>query len=98
MLRGCQKKIVFLKNTGSKLFDEAYFVISDKADSEKICRTDMITEANRIIDECIGDRDGAYKDGIFSKLGRIVKRGFLPFSLGVCLSLGVIIMFAILSK
>lgn len=50
MFRGCQKKIIKLKNTGSGLFDEAYFILKDAAaDSPYITETDMIKEANRII-------------------------------------------------
>jgi hypothetical protein len=50
MFRGCQKKIIKLKNTGSGLFDEAYFILKDvAADSPYITESDMIKEANRII-------------------------------------------------
>lgn len=50
MFRGCQKKIIKLKNTGSGLFDEAYFILKDAAaNSPYITETDMIKEANRII-------------------------------------------------
>ena len=57
MLRGCLKKTVYLKNTGSKIFDEAYFLISERAASSGISSDDMIAEAGRIIDECtIGKR------------------------------------------
>ena len=34
MVRGCQKKIIYLKSTGSEVFDEAYFVLSDKTPEE----------------------------------------------------------------
>ena len=29
MVRGCQKKIIYLKNSGSDLFEEAYFIIKN---------------------------------------------------------------------
>ena len=51
-MRGYQKKIIYLKHTGSHLFDEAYFVISPTATAAK--KDDMIIEANRIIEESIG--------------------------------------------
>lgn len=51
--KGCQKKVILLKNTGSDFFEEAYFVISEKtvsAASEKSCSDcDMIAEASKII-------------------------------------------------
>ncbi len=51
-MRGYQKKVVYLKNTGSSVFEEAYFVI--KSNSQRIERytnRELIEEANRIIEE-----------------------------------------------
>ena len=43
-----------MKNTGSEFFDEAYFVVADAyMDKDE---SDMIREANRIIDEAGGHR------------------------------------------
>lgn len=56
MVRGYQKRVVFMKNTGSEFFDEAYFVVCD--DKMGGSEADMINEANRIIDEaCCGIRE-----------------------------------------
>jgi hypothetical protein len=96
VLRGCQRKIVFLKNTGSKLFDQAYFVISDKADRDGICSTDMIAEANRIIEEslCHGEISG--KLGIATQIKGVLKRIVLPFLIGAVVSgVSVAIVFII---
>lgn len=41
-----------MKNTGSEFFDEAYFVVCDSHKSKS--EADMISEANRIIDEAMG--------------------------------------------
>jgi len=50
MFRGCQKKIIVLKNTGSDMFDEAYFILRESAAScASITQDDMIAEANRIV-------------------------------------------------
>lgn len=51
MLKGCQRKIIVLKNTGSNIFEEAYFVIRESAGRAHISEADMIAEANRIIKE-----------------------------------------------
>ena len=50
MLRGCQKKVVFLKNTGSQVFEEAYFVI--KHEFEAISEYEIISEATKIANGC----------------------------------------------
>ena len=82
MLRGCQKKIVFLKNTGSKHFDEAYFVISEEG--EKSTPPDLIKEANRIIDENVfGKEKTDIKESLIKK---IFKNRIIIFILGVLTS------------
>ena len=54
MVRGCQRRVVFIKNTESKIFSEAYFILSDEAYKESHTDEDIIREANRIIDESVG--------------------------------------------
>ncbi len=72
MLRGCQKKVVFLKNTGNELFEEAYFVI--KPEFEAISEYEIISEATKIANGCTEtQRKGRKKRGAF---------GFFLFSLG----------------
>lgn len=64
MVRGYQKRVVFMKNTGSEFFDEAYFVVCDEHMGKS--EADMINEANRIIDEAEGNfhsRRGGRKIG-----------------------------------
>ena len=46
MIKGCQKKIIHLKSTGSPYFEEAYFILKD--DSALPCENDMVKEALRI--------------------------------------------------
>ena len=50
MVRGCQKKIIYLKNTQSNIFEEAYFVIKEEVIEER-SENDMVEEANRILNE-----------------------------------------------
>jgi hypothetical protein len=81
-MRRYQKKVIFLKDTGSHLFDEAYFVVSRKGEEAQICKSDMIFEANRIIKESIGDREKRVKRerGVFSL------RVIVPFFIGAIIS------------
>ncbi len=53
LYKGCQKRMIMLKNTGSEIFDEAYFIIKDSAQRRGVSETDMVREANRIIEEKI---------------------------------------------
>ena len=50
-MRGYQKKVVFLKNTGSPIFEEAYFVIKGDILTQNPTTEDMVVEASRIIEE-----------------------------------------------
>lgn len=51
MLKGCQRKIILLRNTGSSIFEEAYFVLKADADtSQTLSEADMVNEARRIVE------------------------------------------------
>ena len=88
MVRGCQKKIVYLKNTGSEVFDEAYFVISEKAPVDNITECDMVEEANRILDECIFTSES---NGRFIKIKAFLKSKTVPFIVGLMIGIFIIL-------
>ncbi len=49
MIKGAQKRMIVVKTAGSKIFEEAYFVIRGDANSQS---GDMVCEANKIIEGC----------------------------------------------
>ena len=55
-MRGYQKKVIFLKNVGSEIFDEAYFVLKCDEKTRIFSHATMVYEANRIIEENFGKR------------------------------------------
>lgn len=55
-MRGYQRRVIFLKNTGSALFEEAYFVMRSLEMAEGRTEADMVAEADRIIEENFGKR------------------------------------------
>ena len=55
-LRGYQKRIVFLKNVESEIFEEAYFVLKEEEKTVEISHATMVEEAKRIIEESLGKR------------------------------------------
>ena len=86
-MRGCQKKVIFLKNTGSSLFDEAYFIISREGEKENIGENNMIVEANRIIES---HKDSEKGSGIPLRHKLFILFGFVfgfVIGLGLCLIL-----------
>ena len=51
MIKGCQRKMIVIKETGSPYFDAAYFVL--RCDLPKSAKdSDMMTEAHRMIENC----------------------------------------------
>ncbi len=48
-MRGCERKIIMLKGTGSEIFDEAYFLIRRDFKDEGSA-TEIVHEAQRIVD------------------------------------------------
>ena len=84
MVRGYQKRVIHLKNIGSSLFDEAYFIVNGKEQRDE-SPSDMIKEANRIIKENL---TGKYERG---RIIRFVKRFFIPFLAGAVSALLVFI-------
>lgn len=87
MVRGCQKKIIYLKNTQSEIFDEAYFVIKDNALYENMDECDMVEEANKILEENFYFED---EENRMSHIIRLIKSNIIPFFIG--LFFGIIIM------
>ena len=60
MIKGCQKNVIWLRNTESDIFEQAYFILSDSASLKKKSEGDIIAEARRIIEESPG---GGYFGG-----------------------------------
>jgi len=87
MVRGCQRKVIFLKNTGSDLFSEAYFIVDEKKSCHNPKEGDMIKEANRIIDENLALAGGKRRGrGKFSSVCAAAVRHLPAFILGAVLA------------
>ncbi len=55
-MRGYQKRVIFVKNTGSRHIEEAYFVMRSDVSGAEASRELIVEEADRIIKESFGDR------------------------------------------
>ena len=51
MLKGAQKRMIIVRTGDSRYFDEAYFVLRREVGAKSSSRTDMLREANRILEE-----------------------------------------------
>lgn len=80
MIKGAQKQLIVVKTQGSPYFDEAYFVLRRELEAQKHKKTDILKEANRILEEnTISCRAQQKKKG----------RHFLPWFLAGILCGGV---------
>lgn len=50
MLRGAKKNMIVIRTRDSRMFEEAYFVMRRNTDISDTDETDMILEANRILE------------------------------------------------
>jgi len=74
-MRGCEKKVYYLKKCESEWFDEAYFVLRKDAPDPPVGK-DMVEEAPRII------RKEMLPSGDRPRKTRKALRLILPFFLG----------------
>lgn len=51
MIKGCQKKIIFIKDTGSEFFEGAYFILKEEVPTSVDTETDMVKVATKIVNE-----------------------------------------------
>ena len=86
MIKGCHKRIIFLKNTGSELFEEAYFIMKPQALEMK--EHDVVSEAAKIVNSFEEKRAIPTK-----KRGRA--RWLIPFLSGT-ISGSLIVLFILL--
>ena len=84
-MRGTQKRVVYLKNTGSELFDEAYFIIKENTKRAFLETTedDLIKEANRIINEHTREKKGRARGKLIREIGAFLIGASVSFILTV---------------
>lgn len=80
MIKGCHKSIVFLKDTGNCLFEEAFFVL--KADAKIKDENDIVMEATKIVNGYLSEKSTSKRNKnrllfpLFFFLGALT--GFIP--------------------
>lgn len=51
MIKGCNKRVIWIRNTENELFEQAYFILSDSARVGERSEGDIIKEAKKIIND-----------------------------------------------
>ncbi len=88
MVKGCERRIVHLKNTGSSVFEEAFFLMKEEKSEKPPSYAAMVREATRIIEENITVGGGYRKPIAFPSQRRTV----ITFLLGVLFGVGATLL------
>ena len=86
-MKGTQKKMLLLKNTGSDIFEEAYFILKDRFSAVAVSESEMIREANRIVNDNL--ISGYFSGG----KSRRTLTTLQAFFLGLALGAGLVALF-----
>ena len=80
MIKGCNKRVIVMHDTGNAMIEEAIFIIKPGADKGVICEDDIIKHANSILDRNASrDRLRGFQHDIKQKK----KSPFAPFLTGM---------------
>ena len=85
MVRGCEKRVVRLQKPDSRWFDEVFFVLKDDPAVAFSAAGDIVTEANRLLEEVAVQRPRRRR-------GRLP---VLPFLCGAALSAVALLPFVL---
>ena len=61
IVKGCCRKVIFVKDTGSKYIDSAYFILKSDL-PHNVCDRDMLREAERLIGSDAAPREASATD------------------------------------
>ena len=87
MVRGCEKRMVRLKNPEGGMFEEVLFVLRDEAEPDGRCKTDIVAEATRLLREAVPRPETRRRVGGIAPL---------PFLLGAITAAAVLVPFLLL--
>lgn len=87
-MRGSEKKIIHIRDTGSRIFEEAYFVLRRGIgnDSTRPSEDDMIREASRIVSENAAE----YSPSTRKKFSPAMPLAFFTGSLAGSILIGIV--------
>ena len=88
MVKGCERRLVIYKSKNSKYFSEVHFIMKEEVDGKKADRRDIISEANKIVDESTAQ----HKNSRNKKRERLSK--LLFFLSGVAFSSSIFLILA----
>lgn len=86
MIKGCQRRIIMVKDTGSRYFDCAYFVLRHDL-PQNSRESDMLAEAHRMIDAYIPDGQALAAPNAYTDTSCKKQKRISPVIMGIIVSI-----------
>ena len=51
MIKGCNKRVIVMKDTGNAMIEEAFFILKPEATKSHFTEADIVKQANRILEQ-----------------------------------------------
>ncbi len=80
MIKGCNKRVIVMRETGNAMIEEAFFILKTESSGTGVTEGDIIRQANRILERSLADEKLCGLSRSASKYG---KGGFTGFFSGV---------------
>lgn len=91
MIKGCNKRVIVMKETGNAMIEEAIFILKSGGGKGTLSEADIIRHANSILDtQCCAEKIPGFTAGIARKRKGIGVAGF--FAGAVTGALGVFLI------
>jgi len=55
VIKGCNKRVIVMKETGNAMIEEAFFILKAEPSGMGVTEGDIIKQANRILEKSRGD-------------------------------------------
>ena len=88
MIRGAKKNMIVVRTRDSRMFEEAYFVMRRDSSLSRIEESDMLWEANRILESAVPRAEQATCSPVTAERGRR-RREAIWFLLGLVSGSGI---------
>ena len=88
MIRGAKKNMIVVRTRDSRMFEEAYFVMRRDSSLSRIEESDMLWEANRILESAVPRAEQAARSPVTTDRGRR-RREAIWFLLGLVSGSGI---------
>lgn len=92
MIKGCNKRVIVMKETGNEMIEEAIFILKAVSGKNTVCDNDIVKHANSILEKSMFDERFSLLSMNVSKEPKPVKKHtvfFTGMAVGIIISAAV---------